>query len=311
MPATVDSWNELVKDYLRNRRRAGTLNNTSAQSYRSVLGRLGEGLEAAEVPLDAHSDQLFDAVSDWVERQGWSRTTRCTNLGIIRPFLEWGAACERIRGGVGFRLRNPRRPQPIPRALKGGQVETLLDVGVPDLRGRVIVLLEGQCALRRAEVAAIRWPMDVDLNDRKILVHGKGGTERMVYLSEETAAAIRAWLGERGTAPGALVCAYGSTRHLTPTWIGILVARWMEDSGLKTLPHDGVSGHALRHTAATRMLRDGNNLRVVQVAVGHVNLATTARYLKVDDPEVRAAMSGISYGSRRGGLRVIDGEAGA
>lgn len=296
-----DEWSELVKDYLRDRRRRGGVTALSAQTYRSVLGRLALGLRA--VPMAAHPDQLLDAVEEWLDASGWSMTTRCTNLGIIRPFLEWAAAKERICGGVAFRLRNPRRPKPLPRALKANQVDRLLAEGVPDVRGHAIVLLEGQCGLRRAEVAAIRWPTDVDLNDRTVLVHGKGAVERMAYLSEETAAAIRHWLGERGTEPGALICAYGSTRHLTPTWIGILVARWMETAGLKTMARDGVSGHALRHTAATTMLRSGANIRVVQEAMGHASMSTTARYLAADNDEVRAAMTAVRYGTRR--LRAV------
>src|SRR5687768_10324180 len=82
MPAPERPWNDLVKDYLRERRRSGTVNPVSAQSYRSVLGRLAAGLEGAGVPLDAHTDQLLDAVAGWIDAQEWSRTTRCTNLGI-------------------------------------------------------------------------------------------------------------------------------------------------------------------------------------------------------------------------------------
>lgn len=294
----ADAWPELVHDYLRDRRRRGGVNKVSAQTYRSVLGRLALGLAGVTPAREAHPDELLDAIEEWIDGTGWSLTTRCTNLGIIRPFLEWAAAKERLPGGVAFRLRNPRRPKPLPRAMKAHQVETLL-THLPDVRGAVIVLLEGQCGLRRAEVASIRWPSDVDLNDRTVIVRGKGAVERMAYLSDETAGAIRQWLGERGTEPGALVCAYGSTRHLTPTWIGILVARWMDDAGLKTMPRDGVSGHALRHTAATTMLRNGTNVRVVQEAMGHAALATTARYLRADNDEVRAAMTGLSYGTRR------------
>jgi integrase len=296
-------WLALASAYLRARRRRASISQVSHAVYRSVLGRLAAGLAAAAVPTDAPSDTLLEAIETWMERSGWSAPTRCTNLGIIRPFLEWAAAGGDIHGGVASRLRNPRRPKPLPRALKAHHVAGLL-THVPDTRGMVIVLLESQCGLRRAEVAAIRWPGDVDLIDGTILVRGKGGVERMVYPSPETVDALHHWLGQRGTAPGALVCAFDNPRHLTPTWIGILVGRWMEDAGLKHLPRDGVSGHALRHTAATTMLRNGTNVRVVQEAMGHASLATTARYLRADNDEVRAAMAGLSYGPRH--LRAVE-----
>lgn len=174
---------------------------------------------------------------------------------------------------------------------------------MPDARGRAIVLLEAQAGLRRGEVAAITMG-DLDLDEGSLLVHGKGGKERYVWLSEETVGAVRAWLVERGTRAGALICSYDHPgRHITPTWVGMLVATWMRDAGLKTMPRDGISGHALRHSAATNMLRGGANIRVVQEAMGHEHITTTARYLRADNAEVRAAMQGLNYGSKR--LRAV------
>jgi integrase/recombinase XerC len=69
--------------------------------------------------------------------------------------------------------------------------------------------------------------------------------------------------------------------HLTPDCVGRLVAR--------ALP-DGYAMHTLRHRFATRAYRGTHNLRAVQVLLGHESIATTERYLAVDDSEMRAAM---------------------
>lgn len=291
------TWTDLTHAYLRSRRQV-LEQTTSAKNYRYVLTNMARFLEDNEVPTGANLEVLAGVLDTWMLAKRWASSTRCTNLGIVRPFFDWAARRGHVASGVSAELSVPRRPDPLPRALSTDQVARLL-AATPDRRGRVIVLLEFQCGMRRAEVARLDMS-EVNLLEGTALVHGKGRVERIVYLSDETVDAIRVWLVERGSAAGALVCHLDHPgRRLTPTWIGMLVSAWMGDAGLKSAPRDGVSGHALRHACATKMLRDGANVRVVQVAMGHRSLTTTARYLRADDHEVRAAMSRVSAGQRR------------
>lgn len=296
MHDTGNPWLTIVRAYLNSRRARGDYACLSRQTARYVLTDLAGHL--APVDPGAPVAVLADEVIRWVDRPTWAARTRGTNLGYVRPMLDWAAARGTVTPGVAAQLPTPKRGQSLPRALNPKQVGDLL-AAVPDERGRVIVLLEGQCGLRRAEVASLDLG-DVDLLEGSIRVTGKGSKTRMVYPSEETLDAIRALLVVRGAGPGALVCHESHPgRRLTPTWIGILVSHWMADAGLKAGPRDGVSGHALRHATATNMLRAGANIRVVQEAMGHESIVTTALYLRADNPEVRAAMRILDYGSKR------------
>ena len=63
----------------------------------------------------------------------------------------------------------------------------------------------------------------------------------------------------------------------------------MDEAGLKTARYDGVSAHALRHTAAARMLDACGNVRTVQGFLGHKSLATTNRYVDPADMDAMRA----------------------
>lgn len=49
--------------------------------------------------------------------------------------------------------------------------------------------------------------------------------------------------------------------------------------------------HALRHTAATRLLRAGASLKEIAEILGHRSIDTTAIYAKVDDVERLAGVA--------------------
>ncbi len=78
--------------------------------------------------------------------------------------------------------------------------------------------------------------------------------------------------------------------------ISRILSALFREAGLKRRAWDGVSAHALRHTAATDVLAECGNVRTVQLMLGHASIATTQIYLGAAEvPALRAAMSGRSY----------------
>ena len=62
-----------------------------------------------------------------------------------------------------------------------------------------------------------------------------------------------------------------------------LAYHWAEAARAAGIPHR-VTPHALRHSYATRLLESGVDTRVVQILLGHVNIATTAVYTHLTEP---------------------------
>jgi site-specific recombinase XerD len=293
MPAP-NPWALPVRGYLAHRVAMQDLNPVSLKNAAYILADFARTLSGVDLAV---VDQ--DDVERWISAHQWSAATIRTRLGVVRPFLAWCARKGLSPAALPSTLHGPRMTRPLPRALNRRQIGQLLS-GLPDARARAVVLLMAQCGLRVDETARLRVS-DWDRADDTLRVLGKGGTERIVWLSAETVEALEQWLVVRGEAKGALISSYQIPgRRLHTTYMGMLVAAWMADSGIDE------SAHALRHSAATEMLRAGATLAVVQHALGHANLATTSRYLRVYDLDVRKAMTALTYDhletSRRQGI---------
>lgn len=277
----VHTWHSLVGHYVAHRVATRALALTSYRQLRYVLADFAGAMEGAPGELTVADVEAYFA------GRPWAASTVRTKLGVIRPFLEWGARGRHVPSGITSELHGPKMPRALPRALTVAQVRRLL-AALPDTRARVIVLLMAQGGLRVHEVAGVAMA-DLDVIERSLRVRGKGGAERELFLSNETLEAVASWLIIRGTSRGPLISSYRDGSGMTPTYIGMLVSAWMVDAGICG------SAHALRHTMATELLRGGAHIATVQNALGHANLSTTARYLRVYDTELRSAMTGLTF----------------
>src|ERR1700737_4300066 len=114
----------------------------------------------------------------------------------------------------------------------------------------------------------------------------KGRKDRNVMLSEEMLGLLRQWwkarpwrydagvpLQERWLFPSRK----SAGRPITTRHLNRLFHEAADAAGIKK----GVTVHTLRHSFATHLLEHGNNLRKIQLLLGHEKLETTARYLHV------------------------------
>jgi integrase/recombinase XerD len=77
--------------------------------------------------------------------------------------------------------------------------------------------------------------------------------------------------------------------------VSVLVRKWIAAAGVKSLPGDGISAHALRHTCAQDMIDRGADIREVQHALGHRSVMSTEIYLRRAPVGLRQAMEGRRY----------------
>lgn len=146
--------------------------------------------------------------------------------------------------------------------------------------------------LRVAEVAALKV---TDIDSQRMLIRverGKGGQYRNALLPADLLTLLRQWwrVGrEQGVMqrdgwlfPGQHPMMPISTRQLHRI---VVEAARAADIAKRVGPH------TLRHSFATHVLKDGTDIRVIQVLLGYAKLENTAFYTKVATRTVRSVIS--------------------
>lgn len=224
----------------------------------------------ADDPWQARTPELLD----WTGRHDWRRETARAMRSSLRRFWAWGVKSGRTDLDVAAELPAIRPELPRPRPATADMVRRAVTSSDP--RVALMLRLANELGMRRAEVACVHPSNDLvkDLVGWSLVVHGKGARQRVLPLPEDLATALL----EVGD--GYLFPSSGGG-HLSPHWVGALVRRAIGD---------GTTMHQLRHLCATELHDQTHDLRLVQTVLGHASVATTQRYVAVDESRMRAAL---------------------
>jgi integrase/recombinase XerD len=280
----------LIREYLADRRAVGVYTNETAKTVRRRF-----------VTLDAHFGHrplhrlTARALHAWLSAvEHLSPNSRAAYMSSVRMFTRWLVEQGHLAVDPCASLPPLRRRQPVPRAQSPDAVARLLAT-CTDNRDRAIAWLMVGLGLRRCEVSRARWE-DYDHDARTLLVHGKGGKERLLPVPDTVMLAMERL--REGHRFGPITRSYNTGAALSPQSIGRIISELFAVAGLKHGPWDGVSGHALRHTAASDVFEACHDLRVVQAMLGHSQLSSTAIYLRrANIGQLRTAMEGRTYRS--------------
>jgi site-specific recombinase XerD len=155
------------------------------------------------------------------------------------------------------------------------------------LRDEAILLLLARLGLRAGEVARLSLD-DLDWDAGELVIRGKRGRLDRLPLPWDVGEALGRYLREaRPACPTrqVFVCLRAPRRGFQAgNAVGTIVRRALARAGLHP-PHRGA--HLLRHSLATRLLREGASLMEIGDLLRHQNLDTTRIYAKVDEPALR------------------------
>lgn len=166
------------------------------------------------------------------------------------------------------------------------------------MRDRALLITLADTGLRVHEACNLRRG-DIDWNEGRAVVIGKGNRQAVIRFSRRSEDALRDYLQLRATLDGASGRPLGSlpvfARHdkgagkkilpITTTTGRNIVAFWVEEI-LGKEAVGTITPHSFRHYFVTRVLQGTGNLKIAQELARHKNIAVTQRYAHLSDNEL-------------------------
>ncbi len=242
--------------------------------------------EFYDFALDNNID--IDLVRDYLRKlyeNKYSNRSISRKVSSLKSYFKYLESEGIIKDNFMRLISNPKLEKTLPNYLNYDDLEKLLNY--PDisnkygLRDALILEMLYSTGVRVSELANIRLN-DINFNDRKILILGKGNKERYVYYGSKCEKLLDKYLKMDHRDSSYLLIGKKSDR-LNEREIRSIVT----DSAKKAGINIHVSPHTLRHTYATHMLNDGADLKSVGDLLGHESLSTTQIYTHVSNERLR------------------------
>ena len=230
--------------------------------------------------------------------------TRARKISTIRIFFHYlcqDASSQFLLDHTpALNLKTPKKDKRLPKYLSLDDSKKLLDVTYNEdnrnfQRDYAIITLFLNCGMRLSELVGINIT-DIDFDECKLNVIGKGNKERTIYLNKACMKAISDYLQirpkegikhDKKHSEKALFLSERKERISNRT-VQYVVNKELAKAGLDTTKY---SVHKLRHTAATLMYQYGQvDIRALQELLGHESIATTEIYTHVSNDQVRKAV---------------------
>lgn len=234
---------------------------------------------------------LLDATERDLERWQHSLTVSASSVftytSHVRGFYAWAHGAELIDTDPARNLVLPRIPKRQPRPISEQDLSTALLCAQHDQQLYAWLLLAAFCGLRAGEIALVTRT-DLRLAEDGagfLLVHGKGGAERIVRVPAAVVAELRPLL--RSTGP---IFRRPNGTPWPASHLSRIASEHFRSLGMSwTL-------HTLRHRFAARLCDAGADVRDVQALLGHSSLATTTVYLSQATRHAAASVDKLGEG---------------
>ncbi len=245
-------------------------------------------------PLDYTQDDITAFIHNFASSE-YSIRSQARVISGLKSFFGYLQLEDFREDNPTTLLETPKIGMKLPDVLSEKEIDKMIeviDLSKPEgQRNRAIIEVLYGCGLRVSELINLKIS-DLFFDDGFIRVIGKGNKQRLVPISDYTIKYINLYketirqqiqikpdfedflfLNRRG-------------KNLTRVMIFTIVKELSIIAGVKKT----ISPHTFRHSFATHLLKNGADLRAIQLMLGHESITTTEIYTHVDQEYIRDAI---------------------
>ena len=279
-----DSGFENFKNYLKLER---GLSNNSIKSYEYDLILFKKFLIANKIndtPINCKPETiknyLYKSFSDK------KSISQARSISAIKSFFNYLIFEGYIKDSPISNIESPKQEKKLPKVLTEEEIKKLInsidlnhDFGQ---RNKTIIEILYGTGIRVSELINLKLS-NIFFKENIIKVIGKGNKERFVPLGEIASNEMKIYINNRNrlkidskSSDILFLNRYG--RGLTRSMIFKIISDASKRVGLDKK----ISPHTLRHSFATHLIKNGADLRTIQLILGHESITTTEIYTHLD-----------------------------
>lgn len=272
--------------------------NNTFEAYRSDLQQFEAFLNRHEIDILGIKAKHLKFFLQELKSENLTARSMARKISALKVFFAYAYERHGIKN-CSENLITPKIKKALPHFLSEDEIESLLNVTELDtspigIRNKVIMYLLYVSGMRISELVNLR-ASDIYFDTGFLKIKGKGDKERMIPIPASMQQMLREYLEtvhrdfmvkKKASTQDDYLFATSYAGKIKPItrqacWI-ILNTLWAKTGIKKT-----ISPHQLRHSLASHMLKNGVDLRSLQLILGHENLSTVEIYTHIEVSHAR------------------------
>ncbi|MGF7534934.1 tyrosine-type recombinase/integrase [Bacillus mexicanus] len=280
------------------------LSERTISNYNKELGYFFDFLStiSIETITDIKSVHINMYIAHLVKK-GNKAATRTRKKSVLKKFFEYCIQMELIEkdpsaviGKIKVTDADKKKKEILTLKEQEKVLKAIDKKSTNKLKNICIFNLFIYCGIRVSELCGLLWE-DIDFKSKLITIRGKGRKTRKVPLVKEVESDLKQLKKEQTPRSEYIFTAKKTGLPMSDRNVRSIISRYCESAKISK----NISPHRLRATAATSYLREGVNMRYIQMLLGHSTMSTTAIYLNPEEQEMNDAVQSAARKIRKKG----------